>query len=131
MAEHAQMRLAHGPGWRTRVRRTPGGRLVLKAAALVIGVAFIALGLALVVLPGPLTIPPILVGLYVLSTEFAWADRLLQRARASATEAWDSARARPVSSAVVTLGGLAFAAVVVWAVYHYDLVARGQDALGL
>ena len=79
-------------GWRARVRRTPGGRLLLKAGALVVGLAFIALGFALVVLPGPLTIPPILVGLYVLSTEFAWADRLLQRAKASAAEAWEGAK---------------------------------------
>ena len=132
MADQAPPQAREDPtGWRARVRRTPGGALLLKAAALVIGVAFIALGFALAVLPGPLTIPPILVGLYVLSTEFAWADRLLQRAKVSAKEAWESARARPVSSAAITLGGLAAAGAAFWAVSHYDLVARAREALGL
>jgi hypothetical protein len=37
----------------------------------------------------------------------------------------------PVSSAAVTLGGLAAAALVFWAVGHVDLVDRGRSALGL
>ena len=81
--------------------------------------------------PGPLTIPPVLLGLYVLSTEFSWADRLLQRARVSAHEAWESARARPVSSAVVTGGGLVLAGVALWAVSAYDLLARAREVVGL
>ena len=82
-------------------------------------------------LPGPLTIPPMLFGVWVLSLEFAWADRLLDRARASATEAWEAARRRPVSSAVVTVGGLAAAGVALWAVGRYDLVDRGREVVGL
>jgi hypothetical protein len=122
-----------GPGsaWRARIRRTPGGALLLKAAALVIGLAFIALGVVLIVLPGPLTIPPMLLGLYVLSLEFAWADRLLDRAKASASEAWEAAKRKPVSSAIITVGGLVLAGVAIWAVGHYDLVARGRDAVGI
>ena len=119
------------PGLRARVRRLPGGALVLKSAALVVGLAFIGLGVALVVLPGPLTIPPVLAGLYVLSTEFAWAERLLSRARQSAVEAWEAARAKPVSSAVVTVGGLVAAGVLIWAVSSYDVVARAREAVGL
>lgn len=105
--------------------------MLLQGAALVLGTAFIALGFALVVLPGPLTIPPILLGLYILSTEFAWADRLLDRAKASAREAWDNARRRPVGSAVVTAGGLAIAGVVLWAIGRYDLVARAREVIGV
>lgn len=122
-----------GPGaaWRARVRRTPGGALLLRAAALVVGLAFIVLGLVLIVLPGPLTIPPMLLGLYVLSLEFAWADRLLDRAKESADEAWQAARRNPVSSAVVTVGGLVLAGVFLWAVAHYDLVARAREAVGI
>lgn len=120
-----------GTGWRARVRRTPGGALVLKGAALVAGVVLIALGGALVVLPGPFTIPPVLLGLYVLSTEFRWADRLLQRARASAQEAWASARERPVGSAVSTAGGLLAVGAAMWAVAQYDLVAHARALVGL
>ena len=120
-----------GSRWRNSVRRRPGGALVLQVSALVVGVAFIALGFALVVLPGPLTIPPILVGLYVLSLEFDWADRLFQRAQDSGRDAWESAKARPVTSALVTGGGLVLAGVAFWAVSHYDLVAKAKDAVGL
>ena len=119
-----------GSGWRDSIRRRPGGGLILQATALVIGVAFIALGLVLVVLPGPLTIPPVLLGLYVLSLEFDWADRLFRRAQDSGRQAWASARAKPVSSALVTGGGLVLAGAAFWAVKHYDLVARAKDAVG-
>src|SRR3954467_14277365 len=36
------------------------------------GLAGVALGFALAVRPGPLTIPPVLLGLWVWSTEFEW-----------------------------------------------------------
>ncbi len=118
-------------GWRARVRRTPGGALALKVGSLVLGSLFILLGLAAAVLPGPLTIPPVLLGLYVLAAEFDWADRLLQRAKHSAEEAWDKAKQRPVLSAITTVGGLAAAGAVVWAVGHYSLVDRAREAVGL
>jgi len=46
----------------------------------VIGVIVLLVGLALIVLPGPafVVIPA---GLAILATEFAWARRLLERAR--------------------------------------------------
>lgn len=113
------------------MRRTPGGALLLKGLALVVGLAFIALGLALIVLPGPLTIPPVLVGLYVLSLEFSWADRLLDRAKDSGRQAWGTAKAKPVSTGLVTVGGLALAGAAFWAVDRFDLVARGKDVVGL
>lgn len=118
-------------GWRARVRRTPGGAIALKIGVLVVGSLFILLGLAAAVLPGPLTIPPMLLGLYVLASEFDWADRLLQRAKRSAQEAWDKAKRRPVLSAVTTIGGLAAAGVVIWAVGHYSLVDRAREYVGL
>ena len=118
-------------GWRAQVRSTPGGALLLKAGALVLGGALIALGFALVVLPGPLTIPPMLLGLYVLSTEFAWADRLKDRAEASAREAWAGAKQKPVTSGLITVGGLVAAGVAIWAVGHYELVARAREAVGV
>ncbi|MCW2607951.1 MAG: hypothetical protein JWO60_2644 [Frankiales bacterium] len=118
-------------GWRARMRRTPGGALALKIGVLVVGSAFILLGLAAAVLPGPLTIPPMLLGLYVLASEFSWADRLLQRAKKSASEAWHKAKKRPVLSAITTVGGLVAAGAVIWAIGHYDLVARAKDAVGL
>lgn len=118
-------------GWRARLRRTPGGALFLKVAVFVVGGLFIALGVAAAVLPGPLTIPPMLLGLYILASEFDWADRLLQRAKKSAKEAWVKAKRRPVLSAITTVGGLVLAGVVIWAVGHYDLVEKAKTAAGL
>lgn len=118
-------------GVRARLRRTPGGALLLRVAAFLLGLLFILLGFLLLALPGPLTIPPILVGLYIWSTEFAWADRLLERAKKQAREAWANAKAKPVLSAAVTLGGLLAVGVVIYLVGRYDLVARGKDLAGL
>lgn len=117
--------------WKTALRRTPGGAVAVKAIVLVVGLLFILLGTALAALPGPLTIPPILVGLYVWSTEFAWADRLLDRAKASAHEAWEKAKCRPVLTGLATLAGLVAFGVGLWLVGKYELVARAREAVGL
>ena len=97
----------------------------------VVGLAFVLLGGALIVAPGPLTIPPILVGLYVWSTEFAWADRLLDRAKRSAKVAWEDAKRRPVVSALITVGGLVALGVALWAIGRYELVSRLLALVGL
>ena len=117
--------------WKSGVRRSPGGASAVKAIVFVTGLLFILLGLALAALPGPLTIPPILVGLYIWSTEFAWADRLLDRAKRSAQEAWEKAKRKPVLTALVTLSGLAAFGVGLYLVARYDLVERAKALVGL
>jgi hypothetical protein len=37
----------------------------------------------------------------------------------------------PVSSSLITIGGLAAAGVAFWAVGHYELVDRAKDLVGL
>lgn len=118
-------------GIRARLRRTPGGAHLLKVIVFVLGLLFILLGFVLVALPGPLTIPPILVGLYIWSTEFAWADRLLERAKKSAREAWENAKKKPVISSLVTVGGLLALGVGIYLAARFDLVARGKELVGL
>jgi hypothetical protein len=117
--------------WQAVLRRTPGGALLLKGVVLVVGLAFILLGLALVALPGPLTIPPILLGLWIWSTEFRWADRLLDRAKASAQQASQEARRRPVLTGLVTGGGLAALGVGIYLATRYSLVDRLLAYAGL
>lgn len=117
-------------GWRARLRRTPGGAQLLQGLVFVVGLLFILLGIGLVALPGPLTIPPILVGLYIWSTEFAWAERLLDRAKKSAREAWEKSKAKPVISALVTISGLVALGVAIYLVGRFDLVARGRELIG-
>lgn len=118
-------------GWRAAVRRTSAGRQVLRAVVFVLGLAFVVLGCVLIVAPGPLTIPPILLGLYIWSTEFAWADRLLGRAKVKARDQWADAKQKPVLSAFVTVGGLVVLGVALWAVGHYELVDKGRELVGV
>ena len=46
-----------------------------------VGSFLVVLGLALVLLPGPFTMPLVIAGLIVLALEFAWAERLLVKAK--------------------------------------------------
>jgi hypothetical protein len=118
-------------GWRARTRRKPGIGHAYRVGVFILGLACIALGGALIVLPGPLTIPPVLVGLYIWSTEFSWAHRLFESSKEKGREAWAHAKQHPVSSTAITVGGLVAAGVAFWAVRHYDLVAKAKDAVGL
>ena len=52
-----------------------------KTIALVIGLTLIVTGLLLIVLPGPFTMPLLILGLVVLALEFAWAEAMLIRVR--------------------------------------------------
>ena len=120
------------PGsFRERVHSTPALALAWRIGVFVAGLLFVALGIALTVLPGPLTIPPVLIGLWIWSTEFAWARRFFAAFRRKARDAWQHARQHPVSSAAVTLGGLAAAGAAFWAVGHFQLVDQAKAALGI
>ena len=66
-------RASRGPRWREHVRSKPGLSHAYRVAVFVAGLVCIAGGLALSVLPGPLTIPPVLLGLWLWSTEFRFA----------------------------------------------------------
>ena len=52
-----------------------------KTIVLVIGLTLIVTGLLLIVLPGPFTMPLLVLGLVVLALEFAWAETMLIRVR--------------------------------------------------
>jgi hypothetical protein len=56
-------------------------RTLRKTIVAVIGGTIVLLGLALVVLPGPFTLPLLILGFAILGTEFAWAARALERAK--------------------------------------------------
>jgi uncharacterized protein (TIGR02611 family) len=59
-------------------------RMVRKVGVAVIGGTVVALGLALIVLPGPAVVV-VPFGIAILGTEFGWAERLHQRLRKLAT----------------------------------------------
>jgi hypothetical protein len=95
------------------------------------GLVSIVTGLVLIVLPGPLTIPPILFGMWLWSLEFEFARRWLRPIRERGAAAWAQARQKPVHTTVVTVLGLLGAAVIVWAALRYDLIDRGRELVGL
>jgi len=55
---------------------------VRKTIVLVIGSTLILTGMLLIVLPGPFTLPLVILGLVVLALEFAWAERTLEKVKA-------------------------------------------------
>jgi uncharacterized membrane protein YbaN (DUF454 family) len=117
--------------WRERVRSKPGLSHAYRVGVFAVGLLFIALGFALAVLPGPLTIPPVLIGLWIWSTEFRFAQRIFESFQRKAHDAWQHARAHPISSTAITIGGLAAAGAAAWAISHFQLIAKGQEAIGL
>lgn len=106
-------------------------RTVRRVVVFVAGLLLILTGMVLIVLPGPLTIPPILLGLWLWSREFEFARRWLRPVQAKGAVAWEQARARPVHTVVVTVLGLVGAAVLIWAAFRYDLLDQGRAAIGL
>ncbi len=116
---------------RDRIRTKPGLGQLYRVGVFVAGLLCVVAGFALAVLPGPLTIPPVLLGLYIWSTEFAWAKRFFDSFKHKAQEAWAHAKLHPVSSALITVGGIAAAVVAVLLVRHFELVAKARDAVGL
>ena len=89
-----------------------------RLAVLVVGVAFLGAGLTMLVLPGP-GVLVIVLGLAVLATEFAWAERMLDRTRTRAGGAADAVTGNrtgrvllALSATSLLVGGAAVAVVV-------------------
>ena len=116
---------------RDRIRTRPGIGQLYRVGVFIAGLLCVAAGVALAVLPGPLTIPPVLLGLYIWSTEFAWAKRFFDSFKKKATDAWEHAKVHPVSSALITVGGIAAAVVAVIVVRQYELVDKAREAVGI
>jgi hypothetical protein len=116
-------------GWRDRIRSKPGIREAYRVGVFVLGVVFIVGGIALAVLPGPLTIPPVLIGLWIWSTEFRFAESFFETFRDKGREAWAHAKRHPASSSAITAGGLIAAAAAFWAIRHYALIDHAKSAI--
>jgi L-asparagine transporter-like permease len=83
-------------------------QLLKRFAVTILGAGLLAVGVALMVLPGP-GILLIVAGLAVLATEYVWARKLLGRAKDRAEEAQRAAVASPLRTA----GSFVFAAGMV------------------
>jgi drug/metabolite transporter (DMT)-like permease len=106
-------------------------RTLRRVILFVAGLLLIITGLVLIVLPGPLTIPPMLLGLWLWSLEFEFARRWLRPIKQKGAVARQQAQDKPVRTTVVTVLGLVGAAVVIWAALRYDLIDRGRELVGL
>jgi uncharacterized protein (TIGR02611 family) len=109
--------------FRGRVLGLPGGRIVWRVAVAVIGLVLVVAGVILLPLPGPGWLI-IFLGIGVWATEFAWASRLLRRARmfVSRWTAWVSGLARWKQA---LLGAAGFAAIGVLVVLGWLWWRRG------
>lgn len=114
--------------WRTRIaatyqliRANPTGRITLKIGVAIIGLAVVALGLALVPLPGPGWLI-VLLGLSILAIEYAWARHLLvfTRRQLQRWTRWIGDQSWSVRIAV-GLVGMVFVSLVVWASLRFSL----------
>src|SRR3954451_18455906 len=78
--------------------------VLYRAAFVALGIAVLAAGVAMLALPGPafVVIP---IGLAILSLEFEWAERLLERALIKAHEArMRASKGRPAQRALSAAG---------------------------
>jgi hypothetical protein len=57
-----------------------------KTIVSVIGSTLIITGLLLIVLPGPFTMPLLILGLAILALEFAWAKSMLEKVKAQGSK---------------------------------------------
>ena len=90
------------------------GRNAKRVAVFILGVAVLLAGIAMLALPGPGVIV-VIVGLVILATEFAWAERALdtvtERTATAATKITDDTRGRALLAASGV--GLVVAGIVV------------------
>jgi uncharacterized protein (TIGR02611 family) len=100
-------------GFRARLKRNPALALAWRISVGVLGTLIVLLGLVLVPFPGPGWLI-VFLGLGILATEFAWAERLLDfgRAKFRAWLRWVG-RQHIVVRALISIAALAFVGGVV------------------
>jgi uncharacterized protein (TIGR02611 family) len=122
------------PRWRERIRLTleviranPTGRIALKVFVGIAGLLVVAVGAALIPLPGPGWLI-VLGGIGIWAIEFSWARRLLQFTRRNLRKwtSWIGRQSWPVRL-LIGLVGMIFVGAVVWLTVRFsfgiDLVA--------
>ena len=67
-------------------------RSTKRVVVFVVGVSLVALGIALIPLPGPFSIPLMIAGLAVLATEYVWAEKALDTVKDRAKRASEAAK---------------------------------------
>jgi uncharacterized protein (TIGR02611 family) len=101
-------------GFRDRLKASPALALAYRIAVAVVGTAVVLLGLFLVPFPGPGWLV-VFIGLGILATEFAWAERLLDFAKAKVRgwTRWLRGQSLPIRG-LLGLGTLVLVGGLVW-----------------
>ncbi|WP_442935283.1 TIGR02611 family protein [Micromonospora sp. CPCC 206061] len=116
------------PRWRERVRLTleviranPTGRIALKVFVAIAGLLVVALGAALIPLPGPGWLI-VLGGIGIWAIEYSWARKLLQFTRRNLRKwtSWITRQSWPVRL-LIGLVGMIFVGAVVWLTVRFSL----------
>lgn len=102
----------------TRWRAVPGP--IRKSVVLTVGVTLVAIGGALIILPGPFTLPFVIAGVAVLSSEFVWAERVMHKGRetGSAAMQWVGRIPRPWIAVIVAWVAAVVGVVAWWWFVH-------------
>jgi uncharacterized protein (TIGR02611 family) len=126
----AQVRGRHRWAFRRIVARNRGLELAYRLIVAVIGFAIIITGFALIPLPGPGWLI-VFGGLAVLSSEFEWAERLLNYAREK-VRGWTDwvTRQSLAVRALIGLVGLAFVAAAITAFVKLEGVPSWVPGIG-
>lgn len=114
--------------WRDGLRRRPRLEAVYRIAVGVVGLLVLGLGIVAIPYPGP-GWAIVFVGLGILATEFAWAQRLLTFARDRYDRAMDWFHRQHAS--VQILGGLVTAVVVFATLWLFGAVRWAGGIIGV
>lgn len=115
----------------TRLHRNPVLALVTKVVVGIVGMILLVAGIIMIVTPGPaLVLIPL--GLAVLSTEFAWARKALEKVRDKAVQAKEKAaaqdpRVRRRNRLISVTVFLVVAGAATWYLVTYDWPAVAVD----
>ncbi|MEW2354062.1 PGPGW domain-containing protein [Spirillospora sp. NPDC029432] len=108
--------------FREYIRRNALLNTTWRIGVFTVGATVLVGGLIMMIAPGP-GILGIIVGLAILATEFAWAQRALHRARAAAEKAKEKAldpRTKRRNTILAIIGGLLAGAAVIAYLVVYD-----------
>lgn len=111
---------ARTPSWRDRVKSHRGTRFAYQTGVFFLGLLLIVACLGLwTVLPAPLAIPPMLVGVWIWSTEFPFARDLLERLKRKAQDGRRYAKEHPVPFGILAATGLLIGLAGYWAFFQF------------
>jgi len=113
------------------IRSNPTGRITLKVLVAVFGALVVALGIALIPLPGP-GWAIVIIGLSIWAIEFVWARHLLRftRQQLSRWIRWVGARSWPVRLLIGAVGLVFVGAVVLLSLKYSFGIDLWSDIFG-